>query len=286
MKSFFLNASEPTVFDYIKNNDYDKLFDMIEKKLPSIITAVIIVVIGIVISKIIGNLLVKAMQAKGVDSSVHSFIRTIFVFMINLIFVLSALSTLNIDVSSFITAIGAAGITAGIGLQSSISQFASGIQIIVNKPFKSGDYIDIGTVSGSVQEIKMMYTTLVTIDNKRVIVPNSTITSSNIINYNAESKRRIDFVFSISYDADISKTREVLLEVIRKNDLILKTPEPLIAVKEHAASSVNLACLVWCNSNDYWSVFYSMQEDVKKAFDENSIPIPYGQLDIHVIKEK
>lgn len=285
MKINLLDAAQSTVFDLIKSNNYEGLKGKIVEILPMVLTAVIIFIIGLVVSKIIGNLLVKAMKAKGVDSSVHSFIKTMVVFLINLIFVLSAFSALNIDVSSFITAIGAAGITAGLGLQASISQFASGIQIIVNKPFKSGDYIDIGTVSGSVQEIKMMYTTLVTIDNKRVIIPNSTITSSNIINYNAESKRRIDFVFSISYDADIAKAKEVLHDVIKKNDLILTSPEPLIAVKEHAASSVNLACLVWCNSNDYWDIFYFMQENVKKAFDDNNIPIPYGQLDVHVIKD-
>lgn len=285
MKLYLLKAAEETVFELIKGQKYEQLLERIEEKLPTIITAAIIFVIGLTVSKIIGNLLVKAMEAKGVDSSIHSFIKTVVVFMINLVFVLSALSTLNIDISSFITAIGAAGVTAGLGLQASISQFASGIQIIINKPFKSGDYIDIGSVSGSVQEIKMMYTTLVTIDNKRVIVPNSTITTSNIINFNAESKRRIDFVFSISYDADINKAKEVLQEVINKNDLILTDPEPLIAVKEHAASSVNLACLIWCNSNDYWNVFYYMQENVKKAFDENNISIPYGQLDIHVVKD-
>ncbi len=285
MDFYMLNASQPTIIDHIKNGDFDAVLSMIEAQLPSVFAAILILFVGFIISKITGRILVKAMKAKGVDPSVHSFIRTVVVFMINLAFVLSAFSALNVDVNSFITALGAAGITAGLGLQSSISQFASGIQIIFNKPFKSGDYIDIGTVSGSVQEIKMMYTTLITVDNKRVIVPNSTITNSNIINYNAENKRRIDFVFSISYDADISFAKEILLGVIKNNDLILTNPDPLIAVKEHAASSVNLACYIWCNSKDYWDVFYYMQENVKKAFDENKISIPYGQLDIHVIKE-
>ncbi len=285
MGFYMLSASQPTIFDHIRNGDYKAVLGIIEAHLPAVFTAILILIIGFVVSKITGGLLVKAMKARGVDSSVHSFIKTMVVFLINLIFVLSAFSALNVDVNSFITALGAAGITAGLGLQSSISQFASGIQIIFNKPFKSGDYIDIGTVSGSVQEIKMMYTTLITADNKRVIVPNATITNSNIINYNAENKRRIDFVFSISYDADISKAKEILLDVIKSNDLILTDPDPLIAVKEHAASSVNLACFIWCNSNDYWDIFYYMQENVKKAFDESKISIPYGQLDIHVIKD-
>ena len=225
------------------------------------------------------------METKGVDSSVHSFIKTMVMFLVNLIFVLSAFSALKIDVSSFLTAIGAAGITAGLGFQSSISQFASGIQIIFNKPFKNGDYIDIGDVSGSVQEIKMMYTTLLTADNKRVIVPNSTITNSNIINYNAEKKRRIDFTFPLSYDADFAKAKEALLEVISKNDLILKTPEPLIAIKEHELRNVNIACLIWCDSNDYWDVYYYMQESVKAAFVKYNIPEPLDQLDVHIVKD-
>lgn len=285
MNFYALNTGEETVFELLKNNDYDKIIGKIIEKIPMFITALIILVIGFIISKIIGKLLVKAMEAKGVDASVHSFIKTMVVFFVNFIFVLSAMAALKIDISSFITAIGAAGITAGLGLQSSISQFASGIQIIVNKPFKNGDYIDIGEVGGSVQEIKMMYTTLLTADNKRVIVPNSTITNSNIINYNAEKKRRIDFVFPLSYDADFSKAKEALIDVISKNDLILKTPEPLIAVKEHTLSNINITCLIWCDSNDYWNVYYYMQENVKKSFDENGIPVPFDQLDVHIIKD-
>lgn len=283
--NYFLNAASPTLIDLIKEKDFDGIVALMLTKLPSLISAVIIVILGCLISKLIGKLVVKGMQAKGVDSSIHSFIKTIVMFVVNLIFVLSALSTLDIDVNSFITALGAAGVTAGLGLQASIGQFASGIQILVNHPFKSGDFIDIGSVSGKVQEIKMMYTVLVTLDNKRVIIPNSTITSSNIINYNAESRRRLDLVFSIAYDADITKAKDVLFDIIKKNELILTNPEPLVAVKEHAASSINLVCLVWCNSDDYWDVFYYMQENVKNAFDENSISIPYGQLDVHIVKE-
>lgn len=269
----------------IKAGDFDGIAALIISKLPQLFAAALIVVIGFLISNLIGKLVVKGMQAKGVDPSIHSFIRTIITLILKFVFILSALSTLNIDVNSFITALGAAGVTAGIGLQSSISQLASGIQILANHPFKSGDYIDVGTVSGKVHEIKMMYTVLVTLDNKRVIIPNSHITSNNIINYNAEDRRRLDLVFSISYDADIAKAKQVILEVVQKNNLILTDPEPIIAVKEHAASSVNLACLIWCPADEYWNVFYYMQETVKLSFDENNISIPYGQLDVHITKE-
>ncbi len=269
----------------IKEGDFDGIAALIISKLPQLFTAALIVVIGFLISNLIGKLVVKGMQAKGVDPSIHSFIKTIITLILKFVFILSALSTLNIDVNSFITALGAAGVTAGIGLQASISQLASGIQILANHPFKSGDYIDVGTVSGKVHEIKMMYTVLITLDNKRVIIPNSHITSNNIINYNAEDRRRLDLIFSISYDADIAKAKQVILEVVQKNNLILTDPAPIIAVKEHAASSVNLACLIWCPADEYWNVFYYMQESVKLSFDENNISIPYGQLDVHITKE-
>ncbi len=269
----------------IQDKDFDGIIALIISKAPLILAALLIVIVGFIISNLIGKLVVKGLQAKGVDPSVHSFIKTIVSLILKFIFILSALSTLNVDVSSFVTALGAAGVTAGIGLQASISQLASGIQILANHPFKSGDYIDVGTVSGKVREIKMMYTVLITIDNKRVIVPNSYITSNNIINYNAENRRRLDLVFSISYDADIAKAKQVILDVVKKNNVILTDPTPIIAVKEHAASSVNIACLIWCPADEYWNVFYYMQEAVKLSFDENSISIPYGQLDVHITKE-
>ena len=127
-----------------------------------------------------------------------------------------------------------------------------------------------------------MYTTLLTLDNKHVIVPNSHITSNNLINYTAENKRRLDLVYSISYNTDISKAKQVLSQVVEKYDLILKNPEPIIAVKEHASNSINIACYVWCNSADYWDVFYYMQEQVKIAFDSNGVSIPFEQLDLHI----
>lgn len=269
----------------IQSKNYEEIPQYLLSIAPLIVSAIAIVVIGFIISNLIGKLVVKGLRAKGVDPSVHSFIKTVITLVLKFIFILSALSTLNFDINSFVTALGAAGVTAGIGLQSSISQLASGVQILANHPFKSGDYIDVGTVSGKVQEIKIMYTVLVTADNKRVIIPNSYITSNNIINYNAESRRRLDLVFSIAYDNDITLAKQTLLEVCRKNELILTDPEPIIAVKEHGASSVNICCLIWCSADDYWDIYYYMQENVKLAFDEKNINIPYGQLDVHISKE-
>lgn len=269
----------------IKERDFEGIIALIISKAPVIFTAIVIIVVGFIISNFIGKLVVKGLRAKGVDASIHSFIRTIVSLILKFTFILSALSTLNIDVNSFITALGAAGITAGIGLQSSISQIASGVQILVNHPFKAGDYVDLGSVCGTVQEIKIMYTVLITSDNKRVIVPNSTITASNIINYNAENRRRIDLTFAVSYDTDINQARDAILEVIKINNLIYTEPAPVVAVKEHGASAIVFTCLIWCSSDDYWNVFYYMQEGVKLSFDKHGIEIPYNQLDVHVVKE-
>lgn len=280
MKVGDIELAESNIFP-----EWDDVVKFVVSKAPLLLGAVIIVVVGFVLSNLVGKLVVKGMRVRGIDPSIHTFIKTIVVLLLKFAVILSALSTMNVDVNSFIAAIGAAGITAGLGLQASVSQFASGIQILINHPFKSGDYIDLGTVSGKVHEIKMMYTELITVDNKRVIVPNSHITGSNIINYNSESKRRIDLVFGISYDADIAKAKEVIAQTVRKNELILTEPEPIIAVSAQAASSVNISCLVWCHTDDYWNVFYYMQEAVKLAFDENKIAIPYDQLDVHISKD-
>ena len=277
-----MNLIKLDLAQLIKNNDIEGIKALIISKIPLIIGALIIVLFGFWIADLVGNIAVKAMKAKGVDSSIHSFVRTMIVLVLKIIVILSAISTLGVNINSIIAALGATGIAAGLGLQESVSQFASGISILINKPFKSGDYVELENVSGKVSEIKLMYTTLITLDNKQIIVPNSHITSNNLINYTAQSKRRLDLVYSISYNTDIAKAKQVLTEVVENYELVLKNPEPIIAVKEHASNSINIACYVWCNSTDYWDVFYYMQEQVKLAFDSNGVSIPFEQLDLHI----
>ncbi len=281
MKIYPLNLTK-----LIEERNTDGIIALVISKIPLIITAAVILIVGFIIANLAGKLVIKGLKAKGVDPSVHSFIKTCITLIIKFAFILSAISTFGINVSSFLAAIGAAGIAAGLGLQSSVSQLASGIQILINHPFKSGDYVELGTTSGKVHEIKLMYTVLTTLDNKQVIIPNSTITTSNIVNYNANYKRRLDLVYSVSYDQDIEKVRSVILETVKANRMILSDPEPIIGVKEHGQSSIIFACLIWCRSEDYWDIFYYMQEQVKIAFDKNGIKIPYNQLDVHINKEE
>ncbi|MBQ5824707.1 MAG: mechanosensitive ion channel [Clostridia bacterium] len=250
--------------------------------IPDIIGAVAIIIAGFFFSKICGKLLVRIMKKRNVDESVHHFLKSMLVVSMRIVFVLFALSVLGFDISSFAAALGAAGITAGLGLQSLISQFASGIEIMFNKPFKSGDYIALENVEGTVEEIHFMNTTLLTPDNKRVVIPNSHITTNNLINYTAQTKRRVNLHFSISYKDDIALAKKVIEDAIAASPHTLDDPNTVVAVGAHSESSITIDALVWCKSNNYWPTFYDMQERVKLDFDKAGINIPFNQLDVHI----
>lgn len=249
---------------------------------PKIVGAVIVIVFGYFFSKLAGKLLVKIMQKNGVDESVHHFLKSMLVVSLRVLFVLFGLSVLGIDISSFAATLGAAGITAGLGLQSLISQFASGIEIMFNKPFRSGDFIELESVSGTVEEIHFMNTTLLTPDNKRVVIPNSHITSNNLINYTAQKQRRIDFKFAIGYGDDITAAKNAVAKANADCPFTIDEPAPRIAVGGHGDSSITIHALLWCKSEDYWSAYYDMYERVKNEFDKAGIHIPFNQLDVHI----
>ena len=249
---------------------------------PKIIGAAVVIVIGFFFSKLAGKLLIKIMRKKNVDESVHHFLKSMLVVSLRILFVLFALSVLGIDISSFAATIGAAGITAGLGLQSLISQFASGIEIMFNKPFRAGDFIELESVMGTVEEIHFMNTTLLTPDNKRVVIPNSHVTSNNLINYTAQKKRRIDFKFSIGYGDDISVAKQAVAKANLECPYTINDPAERIAVGGHGDNSIRIDALLWCKSEDYWSAYYDMYERVKTEFDKAGIHIPYNQLDVHI----
>ena len=261
-----------------------QLFEKFMEKLPTIIIAVVIVTLGYFLSRVARKLVVKTMKARKVDPSVYNFIKRIVSVSINFIFILSAAS-MFINVGSLVAAIGAAGVTAGLGLQATVAQFASGIQILLNHPFKTGDFVELNGVSGSVADIRFMNTVIITPDNKRIVIPNSHITTNHIINYSAENKRRVDFSFSISYSDNIEKAKAVIKEVALSNADILKDPLPEVHVNSHEASSINLTARVWCRVDKYWDVYFAMQESVKIALDKNGICIPFNQLDVHIINK-
>lgn len=261
------------------------LVDKIIEKIPALIIAIALIFIGLFLSKIITKLLVKAMKAKHVDPSVYNFIKRSVSVLIKGGFILSALS-MFFNIGSLVTAIGAAGVAASLGLQDSVAQFASGIQILLNHPFKNGDFVEVNGIQGNVSDIRFMNTVITTVDNKRIIIPNSHITTNHIINYSAENIRRIDLIYSIGYTEDMSKAKNVIMNVATCNELILDDPAPQVYVNSHESSSINLVAKIWCKGTDYWDVYYQMQEQVKLAFDSNGISIPFNQLDVHVKNDK
>ncbi|MBP9988293.1 MAG: mechanosensitive ion channel family protein [Ruminococcus sp.] len=267
----------------IKQWSFENLPEKLYIFLPKILSFVLILVIGFWISNKLGKLLVTILNKRNVDKSVHRFLQRFLTVILKIVVAVIALEQLGFNLNSFITAIGAAGITAGLGLQNSIAQFASGVQILFNKPFKSGDYIEVDGIEGKVKEIRFMYTVLVTRDNKEIVIPNQNITTNHLTNYTSLENRRIEFTFSIGYDENIDKAKKVLLNVATSNSHILNSPKPEVAVSAHAESSVNLVLHAWCKSDNYWNSFYSVQEEVKKAFDKNKINIPFNQLDVHMV---
>jgi small conductance mechanosensitive channel len=276
-----VQTSFGNIIEYL---DSLQLIEKFLEKLPTIIIAVLLVVIGYSLSRLARKLVVKAMKARKVDPSVYNFIKRMVSVAINFVFIMGAAS-MFINVSSLIAAVGAAGVTAGLCLQSTVAQFASCIQILMNHPFKTGDFVELNGVSGSVADIRFMNTVIITPDNKRIVIPNSHITTNHIINYSAENKRRVDFTFSISYSDNIEKAKAVIKEVALANPDIFKDPLPEVYVKSHEASSINLTARVWCKVDKYWDVYFAMQENVKIALDKNDISIPFNQLDVHIINK-
>ena len=278
------NDAQTSINNVVEYFDNLQLFEKFMEKLPTIIIAIVFILLGILLSKFAKKLVVKSLKARNVDPSVYNFIKRIVSVGINFVFILSAAS-MFINISSLLAAVGAAGVTAGLGLQSTVAQFASGIQILLNHPFKTGDYVELNGISGSVADIRFMNTVVITPDNKRIVIPNSHITTNHIINYSAENMRRVDFLFSISYSDNIEKAKAVITEVALSNADILKDPLPAVYVKSHEASSICLTARVWCKVDKYWDVYFAMQEEVKIALDKNGISIPFNQLDVHIINK-
>jgi small conductance mechanosensitive channel len=236
-------------------------------------------VVGIVV-----GVLQRLMRKQATDEILVGFVSAIVRWVLLLFVVIAALSQLGIDTTSLIALLGAAGLAIGLSLQSSLSNFAAGVMLIVFRPFTKGDFIEAGGAMGVVDKISIFTTILTTTDNKEVIIPNGAIMGGNITNFSARPTRRVDMVFGISYDDDIRKAKALLEEIIAADERILAEPAPVITLSELAESSVNFVVRPWVNSADYWAVLWDTTESVKLKFDEAGISIPYPQMDVHLNK--
>ncbi|KKD60469.1 mechanosensitive ion channel protein [Grimontia sp. AD028] len=250
----------------------------------NIISALLILIIGNWIVKAIANGVAKVMRKKELDDAVVDFVHTFVRYLLFVIVLIAALGRLGVQTASVVAVIGAAGLAVGLALQGSLSNFAAGVLIVAFRPFKSGDYVEVAGVAGSVDSIQIFSTVLKTPDNKMVVVPNGAIISSPITNYSKHDTRRIDYVVGVSYSADLQKTKQVLADVLAKETRLLTTPEPTIGVVELADSSVNLVVRPWVRTADYWAVYFDLLQAMKEALDAEGIEIPFPQMDVHLNK--
>ncbi|MDX1537217.1 mechanosensitive ion channel family protein [Arsukibacterium sp.] len=265
---------------------YQENHEVVLGYLLQLVAAIVIFYIGRIVAKGVSRLLERGLLARSVDKAVVAFLVSIVYAIILIATILMALSQLGVQTTAFIAILGAAGLAIGLALQGSLANFASGILIILFRPFKAGDFIEGGGVSGTVEKIEIFQTQMKTPDNKRVIVPNAQITSNPITNYSAEPIRRVDLVIGISYDSDLLLAKKTLEEILQNDERVLADPEFSIKVAALADSSVNLNVRPWVNSADYWGVYWDTLEKVKLIFDEKGIGIPFPQMDVHLIKEQ
>lgn len=247
-----------------------------------IVIALAVFVIGRWISLYLANLCRKLMTRAHVDDTLRPFLRNIIYYALLAAVIIAALGQAGINVTSFLAVLGAAGLAVGLALKDSLSNFASGVMLILLGLFKCGDYVTIAGESGTVAEINIFNTVLTTPDNKVITVPNSAVLGSTITNVTANATRRVDLVFGIGYDDDLLKAKNILEKIVSEEPRVLKDPAPQIEVMELGDSSVNFVCRPWVKTSDYWGVYFALTERVKLTFDQEGISIPYPQQDVHL----
>ncbi len=272
----------------IQNIDIQKYLDqLIEMAIsygPNLILALVTFIIGSwVISGIIKGL-GNTMQKREMDPSLTPFFKSLLNITLRIMLIISVLSMVGIEMTSFVAILGAAGLAIGLSMQGTLQNFAGGVMILLFKPFKVGQFIDGGGYMGTVKEIRIFNTIMTTPDNKRIIIPNGSLSGSSLTNFSAEETRRVDWTFGIAYGDDYDKAKALLLSWIEADPRALKDPEPFIALSELADSSVNIVVRVWVNPADYWGLFFDMNEKVYKEFGDHGLNIPFPQMDVHLDK--
>jgi len=250
----------------------------------SLIYAVVVLVIGLWVTKVITRSVKKLMQSRNMDASLVPFISSLVDIALKAMVVISALGMLGIQMTSFIAILGAAGLAVGMALSGTLQNFAGGVMILIFKPFKVGDFIDAQGHMGVVKEIQIFNTILTTPDNKTIIIPNGGLSTGSMVNFSTQLTRRVDWTFGIAYGDDADKAKEVLHRLVTSDERVLKDPEPFIALSELADSSVNFVVRAWVNPADYWGVFFDMNEKVYKTFGKEGLNIPFPQMDVHLDK--
>ena len=266
--------------------DWNQVLDLIQTKGVdfgiNLITAVVIFYVGKMVVSLVVRALHKVLQRQEVEKTLETFVCNLVRMTLLVVVVIAAIGALGIQTTSFIAIFGAAGLAVGLALQGSLSNFASGVLIVLFRPYRVGDFVEAAGISGVVEQVQILTTVLKTGDNKQIIVPNGQIMDSIITNYSANDTRRVDMVVGVSYDDDLDKVRATIQELVNAEDRILDEPACTIAVSALADSSVNFVVRPWVKTSDYWGVMFDLTEAIKKRFDKEGISFPFPQQDVHL----
>ena len=247
-----------------------------------LIIGLLLLWIGWKLAKKVVNIMSKTLEKRNVDATVSSFLDTFVEVVLKGIVIYIFLDYVGIKTTGIAALVASAGVAIGLALQGSLSNFAGGVIILLIRPFNVGDYIEGSGHSGTIERIGMFYTHMTTVDNKLILVPNGNLANGSIVNYSAKELRRVDLTFGVGYEQDVLKVKRVLSNIVDAHELILKDPEPFIALSAHGDSAVNFVVRAWVNNSDYWKVHFDLLEAVKVKLDEEEISIPYPQMDLHI----
>ena len=249
-----------------------------------LVGAIAALVIGLWIVSRISKGFRKLMENRNLDPSLRGFLGSLITIILKILVIISVLSMIGIQMTSFIAILAAAGLAIGLALSGTLQNFAGGVLILILKPFKSGDFIEAQGFMGTVSEIQIFNTILITPDNRTIVIPNGGLATGAVTNFSAKETRRVQWVFGIAYGDSLSKAKEVLLQLIKEDNRILEEPAPFIALSELNDSSVDITVRAWVKSADFWSVFFDMNEKVYDTFAKEGLNIPFPQMDVHIQK--
>ncbi len=264
----------------------DKAIELVMTYGPKLILAILTLVIGLWVIKFFSKSISKMLDKRDLDPSLKPFLKSLFNMIMKILLVITVMSMIGIEMTSFVAILGAAGLAVGLALSGTLQNFAGGVIILIIKPFKVGDFIEAQGFSGTVESIQIFNTIIKTPNNQVIFVPNGSLSTNAITNYSVEDTRRLVQTYGIDYGDDIDKARSIIERIVNSDERVLKDPAPQIWVEGLGDNSVNLSMRVWSKNSDYWNLHFETIEKVKKAFDQEGISFPFPQRDVHMISEK
>jgi len=252
----------------------------------NIVAAIAIIIVGMIVARIVSNTVNRLMVARHIDATVADFLSALVRYGIIAFTLIAALGRVGVQTASVIAVLGAAGLAIGLALQGSLSNLAAGVLLVTFRPFRSGEYVDLGGVAGTVLQVQIFSTTMRTVDGRIVVIPNGKIIAGNIVNFSREPVRRNEFIIGVAYDSDIDEVKCILTEIIQADERIIKDREMTVRLNELGPSSINFVVRVWSKSSDLQNVYWDVLELIKRRFDENGISFPYPQMDVNFKRVK